>query len=603
MSRWLCSDLAKTLWISALLSAPLVALAANDVRSIQVDKNDDGVNVTINLAQATEASFFTLSDPERAVIDLKSAQSAAGLTLTPQGIVNKIRLGARPDGGMRIVLDVNARVDLNPVTSKGNRIEVEIRPTHAHRAVTVLNPASGNSPPPLNPVAAAPVANATAIKAAESSPGSSGEVASNAAASATPVAKQTAQGAHTEEPAAVSKSKDPNSGDKATAANAAADARTASAGSANRSMVDEVQIRESAGQTVIDILISGNARPVVSTQDRKLEVDASPLELGSFPVPSPVGVVSGFEVKPNARGGLKLQFQLQVPTAFRSNYLNEGASQKHRLIITLDAAAAVEPSPPTAAVASVGVQASGLDLSHHHNRPYVISVDAGHGGEDPGALGHRGTREKDVTLAIARELAARLNQQSGIHAVLTRDTDVFLPLRERIRRARVAQADLFVSIHADAVQNSTATGASVYVLSEHGASSEAAKWLADRENAADLIGGVKLENKDKMLASVLLDLSQSAAMSMSMAAGERVLAQLNTVGELHKTQIQQAGFVVLKSPDIPSMLIESAYITNPGEEERLKDPIYQAKLADAIVNGIKQFFKENATPGARAAKL
>jgi len=359
-----------------------------------------------------------------------------------------------------------------------------------------------------------------------------------------------------------------------------------------------------AGQTMIEIVLTGQSHPIVSTQDRKLEIDLSPAELGNIPIPAATGMVTGFEVKPNSRGGLKLQFQLAMPLTFRTNFVEDGSAQRHRLMVVLDATAKDESSNASSVMAAATApNAPALDLSHHHNRPYVVSVDAGHGGEDPGALGHRGTREKDVTLAIAKELAARLNQQAGIHAVLTRDTDVFLPLRERIRRARVAQADLFISIHADAVQNSTATGASVYVLSEHGASSEAAKWLADRENAADLIGGVKLENKDKVLASVLLDLSQSAAMSMSMAAADRVLSQLNTVGELHKTQIQQAGFVVLKSPDIPSMLIESAYITNPGEEERLKDPTYEGKLADAIVTGVKQFFKENATPGARTAKL
>jgi N-acetylmuramoyl-L-alanine amidase len=264
------------------------------------------------------------------------------------------------------------------------------------------------------------------------------------------------------------------------------------------------------------------------------------------------------------------------------------------LMIVLDASAKSETPSST--------ESSGLDLSKHHNRPFIVTVDAGHGGVDPGATGHHGTHEKEVTLAIARQLAARLNQQSGIKAVLTRDSDIFLPLRERINRARQAQADLFISIHADAVENSSVAGASVYVLSEHGASSEAAKWLADQQNSADLVGGIKLENKDKALASVLLDLTQSAAMSSSMVAAEKVITQLNTVGEVRKTQVQQAGFVVLKSPDIPSMLIESAYITNPEEEDHLKDPVYQAKLADAVVIGVKQYFKENATPGARVAK-
>jgi len=236
-------------------------------------------------------------------------------------------------------------------------------------------------------------------------------------------------------------------------------------------------------------------------------------------------------------------------------------------------------------------------------RTLVIAVDAGHGGEDPGASGRDGTHEKDVTLAIARVLAARIEAEHGMRAVLTRSHDVFVPLRERSQRARQAQADLFVSIHADAVVDRSVAGASVYVLSAHGASSEAAKWLAERENAADLVGGVSLEGKDRVLASVLLDLSQSAAMSASMAAAAKVVEQLNVVGDVRKSQVQKAGFMVLKSPDIPSMLIETAYITNPEEERRLRDVSYQEKLADAIVTGLKGYFRESAPPGTRLAQL
>jgi N-acetylmuramoyl-L-alanine amidase len=236
-----------------------------------------------------------------------------------------------------------------------------------------------------------------------------------------------------------------------------------------------------------------------------------------------------------------------------------------------------------------------------HGRTLIIAVDAGHGGEDPGASGPDGTHEKDITLAIARELASRINAEPGLRATLTRPDDRFVPLRERINRARRAQADLFVSVHADAVPDRSVSGASVYVLSARGATNEAAKWLADRENAADLVGGVSLDDKDNVLASVLLDLSQSAAMSASMVAAEKVLTELNTVGDVRKARVQQAGFVVLKSPDIPSMLIETAYITNPGEEKRLRDERYQQKLAAAILNGIRNYFRESPLPGTRLA--
>jgi N-acetylmuramoyl-L-alanine amidase len=236
-------------------------------------------------------------------------------------------------------------------------------------------------------------------------------------------------------------------------------------------------------------------------------------------------------------------------------------------------------------------------------RDLVIAVDAGHGGEDPGATGRDGTHEKNITLAVARVLAARINAERGMRAVLIRDGDYFVPLRERIHRARLAQADLFVSVHADAVRDPGVSGASVYVLSAHGATNEAARWLADRENAADLVGGVSLDDKDNVLASVLLDLSQSAAMSASMVAAEKVLNELNSVGDVRKSHVQQAGFVVLKSPDIPSLLVETAYITNPGEERRLRDEKYQARLAEAILAGLRSYFHENPPPGTRLAAL
>jgi N-acetylmuramoyl-L-alanine amidase len=234
-------------------------------------------------------------------------------------------------------------------------------------------------------------------------------------------------------------------------------------------------------------------------------------------------------------------------------------------------------------------------------RDIVVAVDAGHGGDDPGAIGAAGTREKDVVLGIARALADRINGEPGMHAVLTRDGDYFIALRERIRRAREAKADLFVSIHADSVLDRGVSGASVYVLSEKGATNEAARWLAERENAADLKGGVKLDDKDNALASVLLDLSQSASLGASSEAAERVLGAIDRVGDVRKREVQQAGFVVLKSPDIPSMLVETAYISNPREERRLDDPAHQQELAAAIFAGIRQYFAVSPPDGTRFA--
>jgi N-acetylmuramoyl-L-alanine amidase len=237
------------------------------------------------------------------------------------------------------------------------------------------------------------------------------------------------------------------------------------------------------------------------------------------------------------------------------------------------------------------------------DRDVIIAIDAGHGGEDPGAIGRSGTREKDVVLAVARQLAERINDEPGMRAVLTRNSDDFLVHRERIRRARVAKADMFVSVHADSIRDRSVSGSSVYVLSDRGATSEAARWLAERENAADLIGGVSLADKDSSLASVLMDLSQTASISASMSAAERVLESLHRVGEVRKPKVQQAGFLVLKSPDIPSMLVETAYISNPAEESRLKNRKHQGKLADAIFSGIRGYFETNPPNGTRFAQM
>ena len=236
-------------------------------------------------------------------------------------------------------------------------------------------------------------------------------------------------------------------------------------------------------------------------------------------------------------------------------------------------------------------------------RDLLIAIDAGHGGEDPGAIGKNGTREKDVTLAIARALERRIDSEPGMKAMLTRDGDYFVPLRDRMRRARARQADLFVSIHADSIRDRSVDGSSVYILSQHGATTEAARWLAERQNAADLIGGVSLENKGDMLASVLLDLSQTASLTASHTAAEHVLRQLNLVGEVRRPLVQQAGFMVLKSPDIPSMLIETAYISNPAEELRLRSIAHQAKLAAAIDRGLREYFYSDPPAGTRIAQM
>lgn len=226
-------------------------------------------------------------------------------------------------------------------------------------------------------------------------------------------------------------------------------------------------------------------------------------------------------------------------------------------------------------------------------RLVTIVLDPGHGGEDPGAIGRRGTYEKTVTLSIARRLKAKIDAEPNMRAVLTRDSDFFVPLGQRVQKARRVNADLFISVHADAFIKPTARGSSVFALSETGASSTAARWLAQKENAADLIGGVNIGVKDPYLARTLLDLSQTATINDSLKVGKSVLGELGGINTLHKAEVEQAGFAVLKAPDIPSILIETAFISNPEEEAKLTDEDYQDKMAEAILRGIKRYFAKN----------
>ena len=254
------------------------------------------------------------------------------------------------------------------------------------------------------------------------------------------------------------------------------------------------------------------------------------------------------------------------------------------------------PMPPAAAVVPSPAPARPA-FSTAGMRTLVVAIDAGHGGQDPGAIGPTGKREKDVTLAMARELARQVNAIPGLKAFLVRDADVFIPLPMRAQRARAAKADIFVSLHADAAENRNARGSSVYVLSTKGASSQRARWLADKENAADLVGGVRLQQTENILAGVLLDLAQSGHMRASEDAANHVLGGLKRVGNNHKPNIERANFAVLRTSDMPAMLVETAFISNAEEEKRLIDPAYQRKVAGAVVDGINTYFTRQPPPG------
>lgn len=335
----------------------------------------------------------------------------------------------------------------------------------------------------------------------------------------------------------------------------------------------------------------------------RVVVDVSHSKLKpSLSLPAADGAVTAVRSGKRPDNGLRLVFEVKGPVKLATEVLAPDKDGGHRLVIDLnDPKGATRTASAPAAAPAAPVAIRPAHAPTETGRDIVIAVDAGHGGVDPGASGKRGTREKDVVLEIAKALAARINQEPGMKAVLTRDGDYFISLRERILRARRAKADLFVSIHADSIADPEVSGSSVYVLSERGATSEAARWLAERENAADLKGGIKLDDKDPVLQGVLLDLSMTASISASLVAADNVLKALDRVGEVRKPRVQQAGFVVLKSPDIPSMLVETAFISNREDERKLTQPAHRTKLANAIFAGIEQYFAGNAPDGTRLA--
>lgn len=337
--------------------------------------------------------------------------------------------------------------------------------------------------------------------------------------------------------------------------------------------------------------------------------------------------IAGIRIGQHAPGVVRLVVDLKQPAAPQVFTLQPVAAYQHRLVFDFYPVKEVDPlealirerlkdramPEPTPASDPLGeliaqrererkppptpFEPAPTTRPSKTDRLIIIALDPGHGGEDPGAVGPGGTREKDVVLRIAHRLKERINESAingnPLRAYLTRDADFFVPLHVRVQKARRVQADLFVSIHADAFLTPTARGASVFALSQSGASSSAARWLADKENRADLIGGVNIKTQDRQVAHALLDMSTSAQIRDSMKLGGALLGEIGNVGKLHKGQVEQAGFAVLKAPDIPSVLVETAFISNPEEEARLASDAYQDQLADAIMRGIHRYFSAN----------
>jgi N-acetylmuramoyl-L-alanine amidase len=315
------------------------------------------------------------------------------------------------------------------------------------------------------------------------------------------------------------------------------------------------------------------ALPPIGTYGHRLVLDIHPLK----PVDPLMALVQQLDGAPP--GAPSVSIAPATPDAPTTDSANTNTPP--RIVpVSIDPSAGTSADRPAAAAA---------------RRPIVIVVDAGHGGEDPGAIGPMGTHEKDVTLAIARRLRDLINAQPDMRAVLTRDDDYFVPLHARVTKARRVKADLFISIHADAFIKPHARGSSVFALSERGATSVAAQWLAKKENDADLVGGINLDVRDPYLKQTLLDLSQTATINDSLKLGRAVLGEIGGINTLHKQSVEQAGFAVLKAPDIPSILVETAFISNPIEERRLRDDAYQQSLAKAILTGVKRYLAASPT--------
>jgi N-acetylmuramoyl-L-alanine amidase len=360
--------------------------------------------------------------------------------------------------------------------------------------------------------------------------------------------------------------------------------------------IEAVRIGHQANKTrvAIDLSTFAEHRLFTLSNPHRVVIDVKPGRMapGALPLPAGRGAVRQLRSATREDGSVRIVLDLSAPMKPRSFVLAANGERGDRLVIDLiplDKAATVKKAP----VISVRDGNRGRDI--------IVAIDPGHGGKDPGARGPSGLREKDVVLKISRRLAAIVDSEAGMRSVMTRKGDRFVPLRDRMERARAAEADLFISIHADAFSDKRVRGATVYVLSPKGASDEAGRRLAARENAVDLIGGVSLGDKDATLAEVLLDLSQNASVSASIDVGNEVIGEISRIGKVRRGKVQQAPFLVLKSPDVPSILVETAFISNPSDEKNLGSSQYQDRLAHAIFDGIEDYFDSNPPPGTRLA--
>ncbi|NJC35558.1 N-acetylmuramoyl-L-alanine amidase [Xanthomonas arboricola] len=532
--------------LTASLSLAVFAAWAGEIKGVGISTGATGTRAEIQLAGSGGFKTLSLANPNRLVVDFPDSSGVRGLKLPPAaGLVTSVRTGQPVPGTFRVVFELATPVTpLKPqmqTLGSASTLVIEWPGDSPVSAGTVAaNPTTPATPPPRPANAQSEAARATAALAA------SAQRASVVPPAPAPAPYVPASAMPTVTPAPVPTTvatgvPTPRPGTAAAAVTTSASAPAGTAGnSSNRTVA-------TAGTSPAPAMTGNPASP------------AAILNGGN----APMGAASGNAVTatPNTAGGVAAADSDDLP-----------------------------PRPVLPSEASRIKMAPGM-------RPLIVAIDPGHGGQDPGAMGPTGKREKDVTLAVGRELARQINATPGMKAYLTRDTDVFIPLPMRAQKARAAKADIFISIHADAAENRSATGSSVYVLSTKGASSQRARWLADKENAADLVGGVRLQQTESTLANVLLDLAQSGHMKASEDAAGHVLGGLKRIGNNHKPQLERANFAVLRTSDMPAMLVETAFISNPDEERRLIDPAYQRKIAAAVLDGIDTFFTRQPPPG------
>ncbi|MFA1262429.1 N-acetylmuramoyl-L-alanine amidase [Xanthomonas campestris pv. olitorii] len=532
--------------LTASLSLAVFAAWGGEIKGVGVSTGATGTRAEIQLAGSGGFKTLSLANPTRLVVDFPESSGMRGLKLpSAAGLVTSVRTGQPVPGTFRVVFEL-----ATPVTPLKPQMQ-----TLGSVSTLVIEWPGDPAPAAASAVAAAALTAAPAPRPL------------NAQAEAA----------------------------RATAALAASAQRASSVPPSQPSTPPPApSVPASALPTVTQAPVPTTVATGVPTP--------RPATSGA---PAPTGVAGN---TPNRAAGAAANVTsgavVAGSSASAAAILNGGSAP---IGATSGNAAANAPNSASSAVAAAGdddlpprpvlpSEASRVKMAPGM-RPLIVAIDPGHGGQDPGAMGPTGKREKDVTLAVGRELARQVNATPGMKAYLTRDTDVFIPLPMRAQKARAAKADIFISIHADAAENRSATGSSVYVLSTKGASSQRARWLADKENAADLVGGVRLQQTESTLANVLLDLAQSGHMKASEDAAGHVLGGLKRIGNNHKPQLERANFAVLRTSDMPAMLVETAFISNPDEERRLIDPAYQRKIAGAVLDGIDTFFTRQPPPG------